>query len=84
MKTQVTVRIKSNTQGLQFGYWDMEAEEFVPISGMSDEERQQAAELLGCSSVLLDALDMLAHDIAVKVCGDLNDIWERLDAAGIE
>jgi len=84
METQITVRIKSETRNLQFGYWDMEAEEFIPIAGMSDEERKQAAELFGCSPTLVDALDMLAETIAETVGGDLHDIWKRLDAAGIK
>ena len=84
METQITVRIKSETRNLQFGWWDMEAEEFIPIEGMSDEERNQAGELLGCSPVLLDALAMFAETITELVGGDLCDIWKRLDNAGIE
>lgn len=84
MKTDTTVTITSETQDLQFGYWDMEGEEFIPIEGMNDEERQRAAELLGCSPVLLDALEMFAETIADRVGMDLRDIWKRLDAAGIK
>ena len=84
METQTTVRITSATQDLQFGYWNMETEEFVPIAGMDKEERQQAAELLGCSPVLLDALEMFAETIADVVGSDLSDIWKRLNVAGIK
>ena len=84
METQVTVKIESATQGLQFGYWKMETEEFIPIEGMDKEERRRAAELLGCSPVLLDALEMFAETIADVVGLDLRDIWKRLDAAGIK
>ena len=84
MKTQITVKIKSETQNLQFGYWDMESESFIPIDNMNDDERKQAAELLGCSPVLLDALQMLVETICDVVDGDLCDIWRRLDAAEIK
>ena len=84
METQITVKIESATQSLQFGYWKMETEEFIPIAGMDDEERKQAAELLGCSPVLVDALEMFAETVVDLVGLDLRDIWKRLDAAGIK
>ena len=84
METRTTVKIESATQDLQFGYWKMETEEFIPIEGMDEEERKQAAELLGCSPVLIDALEMFTETVADVVGCDLCDIWKRLDAAGIK
>ena len=84
METKTTVKITSAIQDLQFGYWEMETEEFIPIAGMDEEERQRAAELFGCSPVLVDALEMFAETVADVVGLDLRDIWKRLDAAGVK
>ena len=72
-------KIETNIDDLQFGYWDMESEEFVPISGMSDAELNQAARLLGCTPLLLDALMIFSANISESVAGDLKDIWRMVD-----
>jgi len=40
---------------------------------------KQAAEALGCSERLLDAIGTLANAISESISGDLKDIWKRLD-----
>jgi hypothetical protein len=87
MRTNTVVRIESATQDLEFGVWisDEEGEgEFVSLHGMDAEEAARMAEVLGCSTALVDALVMFAETIADLVGSDLCDIWKRLDAAGIE
>ena len=61
----------------------MESEKFIPVSSMTQAEQNQAAELLGCSPILVDALMMLADSIRKSVTADLIDIWERLEEAGV-
>lgn len=72
-------RIETNIDDLQFGYWDMEGEEFIPIDGMTEEEMSQAAKLLGCSVLMLDALIMFSANVSESVAGDLKDIWRMVD-----
>ena len=72
-------KIETNIDDLQFGYWDMESEEFVPINGMSDAELNQAARLLGCTPLLLDALMVFNDSISESIAGDLKDIWRMVD-----
>ena len=79
MRTQTTVKIESATKDLEFGIWSTEQDEFVSIHGMDAEEAKQMAELLGCSTALIDALVMFAETIADLVGNDLSDIWKRLD-----
>ena len=72
-------KFETNIDDLQFGYWDVESEEFVPINSMSDAELNQAARLLGCTSLLLDALMIFSANISESVSGDLEDIWRMVD-----
>jgi hypothetical protein len=78
MKTVRTKRIVAELDGLQFGYWDMENEEFVPIENMSTEEIRVVAEKMGVKPLLLDTLSMFSDSIREMVGKDLEDIWERL------
>ena len=64
---------------LQFGYWDMEDEEFVPIDEYTVHVNKGVASL-GCSEALLIALSMFAEAISETVGADLRDIWARLDS----
>lgn len=73
MKTET--RVRANVDTLQFGYWDMETEEFVPIDAEKTESLKKAALALGCSEQLLDALAMFACSIAASVGDDLRDVW---------
>ena len=83
MKTVTTTKIETRIDNLQFGYWDIESEEFIPISGMTDAELNEAAMPLGCTPLLLDALAILAESISESVAADLVDIWKRLEEAGL-
>ena len=72
-------KIETNIDDLAFGYWDMESEEFFPINGMTDEELNQAAKLLGCSPLMLNALMMFSDSLTEAIAGDLKDIWRMVD-----
>ena len=72
-------KIETNIDDLAFGCWDMESEEFFPINGMTDEELNQAAKLLGCSPLMLNALMMFSDSVRDSVAGDLKDIWRMVD-----
>ncbi len=72
-------KIETNIDDLQFGYWDVEGKEFIPINGMTDEELGCAATLLGCSPLMLDALMVFSDSISESVSGDLKDIWRMVD-----
>ena len=71
--------IETNIDDLQFGYWDVEGEEFIPINGMTDAEMSQAAKLLGCSPLMLDALMLFGESVRDSIAGDLKDIWRMVD-----
>jgi len=77
MKTQR--KVTANVDQLQFGYWDMEIEEFVPIDAQYVDQVQKAITELGCTEGLLDALAMFAANIVEMIGDDLRDIWARLD-----
>lgn len=71
---ETTRTIKGHYQDIQFGYWDAENEEFVPIESASPE----FAAKLGCSELLLDTLVILVQDIKEKFGEDLKDIWRKV------
>jgi hypothetical protein len=77
MKTRTT--IETRIEELQFGYWDIEAEEFIPIDTSKAIDVEAAAVALSCSERLLDALGIFVENIKGTVGLDLCDIWERLD-----
>lgn len=77
MKT--IARITANIDHLQFGYWDMDTEEFVPVDAQHVDELQQAVSKLGTTEELLDALAIFAANISGSIGEDLRDIWKRLD-----
>ena len=72
-------KVEANIDDLRFGYWNIESEEFIPVSGMTDAELSQAAKLLGCSPLMLDALIMFGDSIRDSVATDLKDIWRMVD-----
>lgn len=78
MKTVVTKRILANVQDVQFGYWDNEAEEFIPIT--DDTVMGDAASRLKCSPELIEAILFLVEHLTSSIHADLTDIWKRLDA----
>jgi hypothetical protein len=78
MRTEI--RTSTETEKIMFGYWDDDVKEFYELrDSISDEEMAKAAEKLGCSPVLINALIMLTDNIVVNVGKDLKDIWKRLD-----
>lgn len=78
LEMKTVTQIKANVDNLQFGYWDLETQEFIPIDGMSAAEMQAAAEKLECSELLLDALVMFAASISEMLKSDLVDIWKKV------
>lgn len=78
VETRVEIKVETNINRLQFGYWDMETEEFVSIEGASSKELQTASEKLECSELLLDALVSFAATISAMVDTDLHDIWRKI------
>ncbi len=77
MKTET--RVWANVDKLQFGYWDIETEEFVPIDAEKTKSLKDAALALECSEQLLDALAMFASFIAQMVGDDLRDVWSAVE-----
>lgn len=77
MRTVTIVRVDSEIEKLQLGWWNDEKEEFTPIEGPTDFE--EAATILGCSEKMLESLDMLVDYLKELIGKDLRDIWERLD-----
>lgn len=78
MKTKTTIRIVTDTDGIQFGYWNTEKEEW--IEPKNTDEVARAAEKLNCSPALVEALVMSMEALVAATSGDLRDIWKRLDA----
>lgn len=77
METIITERISAEVDKLRFGYWDTEAEEFIPIE--STEECEEIARRWGVNVEMIYALQMLIGDVHDMVRKDLGDIWKRLD-----
>ena len=78
MRTEVTV--VTETDRLVFGYWDVEADMFVELSDSNNvKEIADAAEKLGCTPLLVDALVLLTDGIAEAVGQDLKDIWKKVN-----
>ena len=77
MRTRTTVT--TETESLQFGYWDPETEEFIPIDVGKQADIDLAAEALGCSKVLVETLGVLVESATELIAQDLSDIWKRLD-----
>lgn len=81
MKTVKSTRITCSLDGLVFGWWDAEKEQFIPIKSQDIGETERA--VMGCSETLLEALIMLTESIKDTVGLDLRQIWRRLDEAGV-
>ena len=78
-KMRTVKTIETAIDDLKFGYWDVEGEEFIPINEMTDAELNQAATLLGCSPLMLDALMLFSDSVRDSIAGDLKDIWRMVD-----
>ena len=76
---RTVTKVSADVDSLRFGYWDMDAEEFVPIDALQADELRLAMATLDCSEQLLDALAMFAANISQVVGDDLRSIWSRLN-----
>ena len=74
MKTIKTTRVETELSRLEFGYWDLENDEFIPIR--SEVDIVKAAELFGVNPLLVEALITLIDGIKDFIGADLKDIWE--------
>lgn len=81
MKTIITKTVETETQLIQFGWYDGATEEFIPIETAADFET--AAETLECSVKLIEALVLSTTIISESIHTDLSAIWERMDEANI-
>ena len=72
METIRSEKIVARLDGLEFGYWDDEATEFV-----TDKELVKTE--LGLSDLAYDAILMFVSDVKEKIGQDLTDIWEWLE-----
>ena len=77
MRTRTPVA--TETESLQFGYWDQEAEEFIPIDVGKQADIDLAAKTLDCSKALIETLGVLVESATELIVRDLSDIWKRLD-----
>ena len=77
---KVERKVVTAVGSLIFGYWDADAEEFIPVDIAQSDSLKQAVKALSCSEELVDALGTFASLIAELVAEDLLDIWRRLDA----
>ena len=77
MKTKT--RVAADIDSLEFGYWDPETEDFIPVDVTNVDQLKQAAAALECSERLIDTIGTLTASISELISSDLKDIWERLD-----
>ncbi len=77
MKT--ITQIQTEISGLRFGFWDEKAEEFIPLKSGNASSHKTAAQHLGCSKEMIEALDILVDSLRDTLTQDLSDIWKRLD-----
>jgi hypothetical protein len=75
MKSEVN--ITSEVDSVQFGWWDDKNEDFIPLN--DEDAVRDFLKHSDYRSRLIDAINMLAADIAEKVGEDLKDIWKRQD-----
>ena len=72
METIRSEKIVANLDGLEFGYWDDEASDFVT-------DAAEVKAYLGLSDRAYDSISMFVADIKEMVGKDLKDIWEWLE-----
>jgi len=75
MKT--VTKVETSTSKIEFGYWNIDTEEFIPVTPSTDMEA--VAKLLDCSPLLAYALVILTESITESVGADLLSLWKRLD-----
>jgi len=71
----IETKYDSDFSELQFGFWDEEAEEFIPLDG-SAEMFNIISEKTGLSRTVLDCLQMFAADINDRFNALNNDVAE--------
>lgn len=74
MKTQT--QIISDVHKFQFGCWDEEKEQFIPID---EENRKKIAEKMGCSEKLLETIEENFSGLVNMLEEDLVDIWKKIE-----
>jgi len=77
------IRIETETEEVQFGFWDPETNDFVPIDTTKVADLKAAVEYFGCSEEFIDALGAMFERLIEAVASDLEAIWKRLDEAQI-
>ncbi len=63
--------------GLIFGYFDAEKEEFIPIE-LKESALKEAAMALGISAKFLEAMDGFVEMLREDIHEDLMDLWEEI------
>ena len=77
MKTVTKTKVETLTSEIEFGYWNADTEEFIPVTPSTNME--SVAKLFDCSPLLVYALVILTESITDNVGADLRSIWKRLD-----
>ena len=78
MKTKIRIIYESNFDDWRMGYWDEQADEWIPFTDTED-GTSAAAIALGCTPDLITALQMSMGELKDRAHSDLVDIWKRLD-----
>lgn len=81
METVITKEVKTETENIQFGWYDTGNGEFRPV--VDHDDYKEAAAALGCTDALISTLVLFTDIIIDNVSADLAEIWKRLDKAGI-
>lgn len=76
MKTEYITKIISNLDDFQFGYWDTEKDEFVPIN---EDNQAEIANRLEITEETLNMIREMFLDIKYLVNEDLADIWSEIN-----
>ena len=80
MKTEVTVRIRTETETYQFARWVDVGDDGGEVCGIATEEEIAAqAERLGCDPELVGLMHFNFEALADVVLTDLRAVWKRQD-----
>lgn len=66
-------KLESEVKSVQFGYWDDEKDEFIPITN-GDEN----GKIFGVSDFLIDSICGLVDRIGDSVHADLESLWGKI------
>jgi len=78
-KMKTVTRIETRTEKVQFGFYDIEEEKFIPINVAKAADMKLAIKKLECSETLIDTIGIAIEMLIEAVSCDLKDIWDRLD-----